>query len=94
MFTLVWLVSAITLRLVWAVPPVWRSPSCEQEPIDIKQTNKQKNKQKMMLTRRAKLWEGGMQTSILIFAAFFFFFLKELIVVYEPFDGNVVFMGS
>ena len=57
-------------------------------------TNKQtKNKQKMMLTRRAKLWEGGMQTSILIFAAFFFF-LKELIVVYEPFDGNVVFMGS
>ena len=49
----------------------------------------------MMLTRRAKLWEGGMQTSILIFAAFFFFFfLKELIVVYEPFDGNVVFMGS
>ena len=57
-----------------------------------KQTNKQKNKQKMMLTRRAKLWEGGMQTSILIFAAFFF--LKELIVVYEPFDGNVVFMGS
>ena len=28
----------------------------------------------MMLTRRAKLWEGGMQTSILIFAAFFFFF--------------------
>ena len=46
----------------------------------------------MMLTRRAKLWEGGMQTSILIFAAFFF--LKELIVVYEPFDGNVVFMGS
>ena len=45
----------------------------------------------MMLTRRAKLWEGGMQTSILIFAAFF---LKELIVVYEPFDGNVVFMGS
>ena len=48
----------------------------------------------MTLTRRAKLWEGGMQTSILIFAAFFFFFLKELIVVYEPFDGNVVFMGS
>ena len=49
----------------------------------------------MMLTRRAKLWEGGMQTSILIFAAFFFFFfLKELIVVYELFDGNVVFMGS
>ena len=48
----------------------------------------------MMLTRRAKLWEGGMQTSILIFAAFFFFFLKELIVVYELFDGNVVFIGS
>ena len=48
----------------------------------------------MMLTRRAKLWEGGMQTSILIFAAFFFCFLKERIVVYEPFDGNVVFMGS
>ena len=47
-----------------------------------------------MLTRRAKLWEGGMQTSILIFAAFFFFFLKELIVVYELFDGNVVFIGS
>ena len=40
-------------------------------------TNKQKNKQKMMLTRRAKLWEGGMQTSILIFAAFFFFFWKN-----------------
>ena len=31
----------------------------------------------MMLTRRAKLWEGGMQTSILIFAAFFFFFFER-----------------
>ena len=31
----------------------------------------------MMLTRRAKLWEEGMQTSILIFAAFFFFFFER-----------------
>ena len=34
----------------------------------------------MMLTRRAKLWEGGMQTSILIFRCFFFFFFFTMLI--------------
>ena len=58
-------------------------------------TNKQTKKQTKDDVNAPCETVGGRHADINFdFRCFFFFFLKELIVVYEPFDGNVVFMGS
>ena len=58
-------------------------------------TNKQTKKQTKDDVNAPCETVGGRHANINFdFRCFFFFFLKELIVVYEPFDGNVVFMGS